>query len=75
MANIVCKKCLVAQVQMTNFFAEIVYYVSLTVRDQAEPDQMTIPLTNRLPLLLSKTNPNNGLIDRHSRAPFCVHQK
>ena len=57
---------LVAQVQMTKIVAE---------RDQAEPDQMTIPLTYRLPLLLFKTNPNNGLIDRHSRAPFCVHQK
>ena len=63
MANIVC---FVAQVQMTKIVAE---------RDQAEPDQMTIPLTYRLPLLLFKTNPNNGLIDRHSRAPFCVHQK
>ena len=75
MANILSKKCFFAQVQMTKIVAEIVYYVSLTVRDQAEPDQMTIPLTNRLPLHLSKTNPNNGLIDRHSRAPFCVHQK
>ena len=75
MANIVYKKFFVAQVQMAKIIAEIVYYVSLTVRDQAEPDQMTIPLTNKLPLLFSKTNPNNGLIDRHSRAPFCVHQK